>query len=425
VPVSSNFGMTFLQGNNPRAQGTYTAVPGIATNPAMQDASAAVLAGRESGGAPDPGGVARAMAAQGAAFIRGQPLAWLGLEAKKAALALGGLDVPLESSLARERRDFLPLLWLLPLGGTAVLLLAALGIPAGWRAAAPASTIALAQGGVVLLFFAANRYLLPFHFLLIPLAAAGILALLRRPFPRRNLLKPLPVALCALSSLVPLASPYMEGLYASRLMALHGKAGDPRAALAVFDRFRATAAPAPELVRMAAKAQSDLGDRRGAEATLRAALALDPDLREMVTSLAYLLRGEGREREALALYRGWLARHPGDPYMRTQAAELLLAAGDPAAAEREARETLASTPFFPAAHLVLGSALLREGREAEGLAEVGEAIRQDPRYAAPHFALGLHALEKGDLAAARGHLLRAQGLGFPLPPGLKAQVGMR
>ncbi len=424
MPVSSQLGVTFLQGNNPEAHGTYTQLPGVATNPFAQEATAAALARGESGRELAPGEVSRALLGRGLGFIADDPLPWLALEGKKAALALGGLDVPLESSLARERRDALPLLWLLPLGGTAILLLAALGTGAGAGRFAPLTLVALSQLGAVLLFFAANRYLLPFQFLLLPLAGAGAALLGRRPFPWRVLWRPLPVAACALLSLAPLTHPYFEQLHASRLMALALRQGNPRPALEAFAKTEAAAPAPPFLLRLAARAQAAEGNLPAARAALERALRLDPGDRETVSALAYLLLETGKGGEATGFLKQVVEREPGNGNARRLLGEALLAEGRTEEAEAQGSRMTQAAPFDPAGHLILGVALLRQGKEAEGTAEVMRAAELDPRYAGPWYTLGVHLLDKGDREGARRHLARARSLGMTLPPALLREAGM-
>jgi tetratricopeptide (TPR) repeat protein len=429
VLVSGNFGISFLHGNNPGANGTFVQMEGLSAGPQNQAGNAAVVAGGETGRAMEPMEAQDYLLHKALSWIAGHPLDYLVLEGRKAVLLLGGLDIPVESSLVRERRDFLPALWLLPIAGTALLLLAGVGAVSGGQERILPLPLLLALGAIPLLFLVSNRYVLPLQAFLLPLAGAGALALLRGvPLRLGAGAAAAAVAGCALLSLPVAASPYQEALYSSRVMRLDIDAGKPGQALAEYDRLLGDrhVPPPPPVTRLAAKAHEAQGDAEGALSFYRKAGASDPSDRDTLLETTDLLRRMGRGGEGIALLQAWLQDAPGDPYARNVLSELLLDAGRVAESEAEARRALSLSPGFPGGHLALGLALARQGpgKRGEARAQMEEAARRDPGYAAPWYALALLELEEADLPAARRHLGRAEELGFPVPPEVRERMGL-
>jgi len=327
VPVSSGFGFVFHVGNNPEADGGYTQVEGISTQVKEQEKEAAALAERQAGRHLTAQEVSGHYFRKGARFIATHPFHWLLLLGRKILLLGSGLDVPLEFSLPPERRDFLPLLWLLPLGGTAVLLLASLVPlrPCTGKGLLLPILAAGALGSVCLVFYAANRYALPFFFLAIPLAATGLHALpLLWSRPRGALLL-LPVAICLLLSAPDLQDSSWEAEgYLPKLLAAYGAKGDQAGVNATLARIRAIEKDSPAYFLLAAEVYREHGERENALAAYTSAISREREGRDALVGragllwemgqrdlaladLSRVLRMDPKDREAQALFHRWTA----------------------------------------------------------------------------------------------------------------------
>jgi tetratricopeptide (TPR) repeat protein len=274
--ISTNAGVTFANGNGPAAAGTYALVPGLSAT-ASQNAREAVRVaslalGRPASQAEASGHFFR----RGLSFVREQPGQWLLLELRKLGYLLAGLDVPLEYSLERERRDFLPLLWAFPVGGTAAVLFAlfALAGPARRSAAAPL-TLAALIGSVGLVFYAAGRYAYPAYFLALGAAPAGLEALFS---PARRLRLLLPAA--AVGSAVLFAAPALSGPtwegddYLWKLAGVYERLGRQRELGETFARWQRVSPDSPVLHHRMAAVAFRAGRMEEAEAAARRAVAL-------------------------------------------------------------------------------------------------------------------------------------------------------
>ena len=96
-----------------------------------------------------------------------------------------------------------------------------------------------------------------------------------------------------------------------------------------------------------------LGDKAGAEASYKAALAAKPDLDTAAEELAALYVDEGRIDEALAVGRAGLAKHPGSGPLHENLGVALAAKGDQDEATKELEAAVKITPSEPMFHLTL------------------------------------------------------------------------
>ncbi|UQA56545.1 tetratricopeptide repeat protein [Polyangium aurulentum] len=198
------------------------------------------------------------------------------------------------------------------------------------------------------------------------------------------------------------------------------------------------------------------GDTRGAEASARRALELDPNSPEAHNLLGYVaaLEGDGEEaienyRQAIALDDTYLEAmlnaaevyiHPLGEYdqaieMCDQALDLaevdeeiidalllkfdaLLAKGDTDEAGRVV-EKIPSGPYDNPNHTFLvGRALYEIGQTEKAASLIEEAALKDPRHVEAHYYLGLVRDERGDVRGATQAFLHARDLDIEmgLPP---------
>ena len=208
VPVASHGGLNLYIGNNPAADGTYVAVPGIRPNIEGQAADARVVAETALGKKLGPAAVSSYFARKAADFWLHEPAQAVSLFAKKIGLTLNRVDLALNQSFVYYQDSESPMLGFLLVGPTVLVPLGLLGLVAtvrrqGFRYA-PVVVLAPAYVLSVAVFFVSSRYRMP---LLVPLAlfsAIGIDWLIEALKARRlrELVPPLVAA--ALSLLVVL-----------------------------------------------------------------------------------------------------------------------------------------------------------------------------------------------------------------------------
>lgn len=316
--VSGDFGVVFAQGNNPRARGSWSRVEGVSTFVTEEIEDTANIARRETGRQLDSQEVSQYFFKRGLRFIVENPGSWARLELRKAVLLASGLDVPHEFSLARERRDFLPLLWAFPLGAPVVLLLASFALldrEVRRRLLLPL-TAAAALGGTSLLFYVANRFALPCHLLLLPAAAAGLLALPRLVAHPGQAVVFLPVTLAAILAGGSLRDPGWESNYLAKLVSAYEEAGDLPGVALTLERMAKVLPDAPFVFAAMGDVYRAQGDPSSALLAYERGLRLQPDDRDTRFARATLLGEMGRGAEALAELERLLESDPQDQRAR-------------------------------------------------------------------------------------------------------------
>lgn len=171
VLVSSNAGINFYLGNNPRYDATVGMRPG-------RDWQALVRAPRLHG-VRGAGAASRFFADRVVDYVREDPVGFVRLQVRKVGLLLGGTEIPRNQEIypAREWSPVLRLL-LWKVSGLAfpfglLLPAAAVGVVAEWRRAPLLAGAAAALGLAVLAFFVTARYRVVLVPLLAVFAAAG------------------------------------------------------------------------------------------------------------------------------------------------------------------------------------------------------------------------------------------------------------
>jgi Flp pilus assembly protein TadD len=314
VLISSHGGLNFYIGNNARADGTYTRIPGITPSIVGQTRDSSRMAEAAAGRRLSAGEVSRYFYARAGEWMAAQPAAALALFGRKVALVVNAAEVPLNYSYAYYRRDEATLLrwlvggsWLIvPLGVVGLFLRSARREHRGfwiWAAFIPAYALSVA------VFFVSDRYRMP---LLVPLCATA------------------------------------GGAIAWLVTALRER------------RFRSAAAVAAAVVVAAVFVNRDLGadDGRSTEQTRRAVW--------LVEEGAY---GEAR-RYVDEISAGH--RYPG--VLRFKVGDALAAAGRTDDAVARYREALEIDGPQPAIRLALGEALVATNHAAEAVPHLEAAI---------------------------------------------------
>lgn len=196
VPISSQGGITFYQGNTPQSRGLYRTVDGFTGSPLSQHQEEKAVAEKALGRPLKDAEVSSYWLGKGLDIIAAQPGASLGLLQMKLWRWFSSIEYSTEYSQAVERRD-LWLLWaaLLPWGALAVGGIAGMILGRGvFPGLAPVS---LYLGGTLLpplIFYVSSRYRLAAAPALAILCAVSLERLVARA-RERGLLDALPVAL--------------------------------------------------------------------------------------------------------------------------------------------------------------------------------------------------------------------------------------
>ncbi|RMD96261.1 MAG: tetratricopeptide repeat protein, partial [Deltaproteobacteria bacterium] len=149
------------------------------------------------------------------------------------------------------------------------------------------------------------------------------------------------------------------------------------------------------------------GEVRKAEAALRTALSLAPDLEGAWLRLASLLHERGETREAVALLEEATARldHAVPLLVRLGVLEALLPDVTRALATLDRAARIA--PLSPEVWRAKGDILLAQGAYPEAIEAFSRLVSLRPDDPSAHFSLGLALFKGGDLPGARDHLERA------------------
>ncbi|MEW6320704.1 MAG: tetratricopeptide repeat protein [Acidobacteriota bacterium] len=361
--TTSQFGSNLYIGNNPSSDGTYVALREGRGAPEFERTDATELAEAALGRRLTPGEVSAYWTRRALAYVRAEPLDWMALMARKAALLVNAEEMlDTESQEAYAEVSWL-LAWLGRVTHFGILFpLAVVGAWVAWPRRADlwilyALTAAYALSVVVFFVFARYRFpLVPFLMLFAAVGAVALANGRRSSEARRALRGAATAGLVALvASNWPMLSPdLMRAISAHNLATALQEDGRHREALAGFERalaIRPDYGPAYNnlgTVRMA------LGDALGARAAFREAVRLQPNSSHARTNLANACYDLGVD----ALERGALHE-----------------------AEALFREALDVSPHHARAWNNLGIALATQGRLDDAIAAFRQALAADPGLA--------------------------------------------
>jgi tetratricopeptide (TPR) repeat protein len=382
--TTSQFGPNFYIGNNPSADGTYQSLRFGRGSPEYERQDATELAERALGTRLTPAQVSSYWTDKALDFVTSSPGAWLKLMARKVALLWNATEmVDTESQEAHAE-------WSLPLrvggflGHFGVLVpLALLGFVVTWglrqRLWFLYAMIAAYSASVVV-FYVFARYRYPLVPLLMPFAAAGIVAL--------------------------------PELLRTRRVAGGGWTMAVIAAAAVFCNW-----PILSTTTMRAVTETNLGsalqaDRRLDEAIAHyhRAIALAPDFPPAYNNLATALRAKGQVADAISTYQQALRVRPHYPEAQYNLANALLDEGKPVEAMEHFKIAIETMPASVDVHNNLGIALMNQGRRDEAIAEFRAALTLDPASVQAHLNLGNALGTAHQYDEAVEHLRRASQL---------------
>jgi len=135
--------------------------------------------------------------------------------------------------------------------------------------------------------------------------------------------------------------------------------------------------------------QSARGENDQARRTFEAALAIEPELRTLHTSLADLDFGDGRTGQAEAGYRWDLDHDPRAAYAMTGLAGLASSRGDHAQADKLLRRAIEIDPRMAGAYLFLGVERLNVASDLDGAeAMFRKSLEIYPTFSASYVGIG-------------------------------------
>jgi tetratricopeptide (TPR) repeat protein len=124
-------------------------------------------------------------------------------------------------------------------------------------------------------------------------------------------------------------------------------------------------------------------------------------------NLAIAYERIGRRAESLALYAEIVRRKPDFAEAHSNYGFVLLQTGRTAEAQAEFETALRLKPTLPEAHNNLGNLLLQSGRIDEAIRSFQAAIKLRPAYAEAHYNLGNAVAQQGDMPGAITHYAEA------------------
>jgi Tfp pilus assembly protein PilF len=418
--TTSQLGPNLWIGNHPGATGRYEPLRAGRGSARYEREDARALAVEALRRELTPAEVSDYWRDRALAFMRAQPLDWLRQLARKAFLVANARELPDTEGIEAYTDESLllrALFWPLHFGVIAPLaVVGAVARRRDWHRLWLLPAMALALLASVALFYVFARYRYALVPVLMPLAAAGAVALWAAARRRGAMRAVGGLALAGLAGAVvsnwPIGVPKNVGLthlsvggellQAGRFAEAQAEfqaavAGMPGSGLAhsrLGDALRARGEPALALVSyeraialspQLADAHAGrgivldaLGRGHDAEEAYRRALELDRIQPDANNNLANRLLDEGAAREAIPLYERALAARPDDPSIATNLAAALLRSGDATRALALLDGALARSPKLPNARINRAGVLESLGRTAEARADLELLLAQEP-----------------------------------------------
>jgi 4-amino-4-deoxy-L-arabinose transferase-like glycosyltransferase len=172
--TAPNGGITFYEGNNPRATGTYSSIPGISDDVNLQLKDMVEVASSHFGRPVTVWEADRYFWHKGLNYIKNNPVDWLKLELRKIILLLNPKETFTIYDIYLERSKYLPFLFFFPISWGIFLPLSLIGIfdiifikKESIKNILPLILVGIVLLGLLLVFFVLDRYRL----LLLPVVA--------------------------------------------------------------------------------------------------------------------------------------------------------------------------------------------------------------------------------------------------------------
>ena len=412
--TTSQFGSNFYIGNHHGADGTYVSLRPGRGAPEFERQDATELAEQALKRTLSPAEVSSYWTGRALNFITEEPIAWIRLLARKAALLVNTSEMLDTESQESHAEVSWPLKLLGPVGHFGMLVpLATLGLWITWRDRRrlwPITVMLAAYAISVVLLFVFARYRFPIVPFLLILAAGGLAPIgswLADQSRRHVAVGGVALAALAVAVNIPMLPPArMRAISETNLGAGLHDAGRTDEAIA---RYEKAIVLQPDYV----PAYNNLG------VTLRAAGRLDESIRvyerglaagdsaELHYNLANALIAAGRPGEAESHLKQSLSRSSGSAATHNNLGMALAEQGRVQEAVAEFRAAIAAEPASSTAHRNLGNLLATRGQQEEGLRSLATAVQMDPKDADARYDYGSLLLEAQRFAAAAEQLQAA------------------
>ncbi|MGC3968000.1 MAG: tetratricopeptide repeat protein [Pirellulales bacterium] len=381
--TTSQFGTNFYIGNNSDADGMYRSLIAGRGQAKYEREDAVALAEREVGRKLTPREVSQYWFARSKIWMREHPADFLRLLGRKTRLTFNNVeigDTEDQYAFAEASSELRRLTQLLPFGLIAAL--AAVGIFATrgrTRELWVLYALATVYAASVIAFYVFSRYRFPLVVLMLPSAAAGVIALFDG-VRRRDL----------------------------RSLGQYGAVGVVIGLVAFWPVKEAWpakfAATSHYNFAVSWVEQNRLSE---AESAYRRAVALRPEYAVAWNNLGELLHRLKRDDEALAAYDQALKQNERFATAMSNRGVIFLERGDEPAAERDFRAAIAADSDFAYAWLNLGNLAARRGRHAEAVEHYRRVLQLLPNDSAARINLGSVLQNVGRLDEAEAVLREA------------------
>ncbi len=371
VVVSAAAGENLFIGNQRGADGGHTPLHSQAGDLFSQRALAERIAEEDLGHGLRPSEISSYWRGRAFEEVLADPLAWLGLEAKKLWRVLHPGDPTDMYSLPLERALYLPALYALPLSSWGLWLLGGVGIGIAARtrpsSAWPLLSLLAAHGVVLMTFFVSTRLRIPLLFFLAPLAGLALVEGARRLGTGRRVWLPV----VALVFLAVTTAHWTFGMHATpreavRLASVLSTQERLEEALEVLRPWIAEPDPEPLALDQAGWVRSKQGKLPAARAHYLRALELGlPGKREAQSRsrLATIHERLGETEQAAAQHDAAVEASPSSAGARHERALFRLRWGDTAAAVADLQEAARLAPGWDEPRAMLRSLGAQPGAE--------------------------------------------------------------
>jgi 4-amino-4-deoxy-L-arabinose transferase-like glycosyltransferase len=222
--TAPNGGITFYEGNNPEATGTYSSIPGISDDVNLQLKDMVEVASSHFGRPVTVWEADRYFWHKGLSYIKNNPADWLKLELRKIILLLNPKETFTIYDIYLERNKYLSYLFFFPIGWGIFLPLSLIGIldifttkRESIKNILPLIIVGIALIGLLLVFFVLDRYRLLLLPVIAGFAAHGIVALFKL-WRKKHLLLAVAgsgVLLIGISATVMITKPIAPGAWSN------------------------------------------------------------------------------------------------------------------------------------------------------------------------------------------------------------------
>ncbi len=387
--TAANFGDNFYKGNNPEATGTYMPLKAGRANPRFEREDATAMAEEAMGRPLTPAEVSGWLTDQSIEYMREQPIDWLNLSLRKLALFWNRVEPADTEDLYTYAEHSIVLAWtdriwnLGVLGPLAILGLLVLGLKR------PGMRVLFVLGflytGSVVAFYIFGRYRYPVVGLLIPIAAAGLVALPRvlgdSSVRRRLVVATLAVGMVVLCHWPLLSKPSMQALMLNNVgTTLVERQRIPEAIESLEDavRLQPTFVGAHYNLGVALERAGRTDDAR---ALYTRTLALQSTHAQAHNNLGVLSARSGDPAQAAHHFRNAIKHQAGFTDAHNNLGGALASMGDMKGAEVQFRLGIAGKKGAPNALIQLGQLARQQGRSDEALKHFEKALEHRPNWA--------------------------------------------